>query len=120
MLNTSPLGLLNEAPNSPQPSSKPLLPLPASVVTTLVSSAMARMAWLNMSDMKRVPESTATPHGPLNKAFVPVPSAKPLPNSAEEPWPASVVVTPVAKAIVRTALLPSSATKTWGGQGFMG
>src|SRR6185312_14163246 len=86
------------------PLTKLALPEPANVVTTSPVEIL-RIRLFAKSATYRFPEaSSATPHGLLNEAEVPVPLAEPM-----LPEPATVVTTPV-EVIFRIRLFPLSVT----------
>jgi hypothetical protein len=71
------------------------------------TAATLRMRWLNVSAMNRLPAaSTATPWGNQILALV---AGPPSPEKIALPVPATVVITPVAVATLRTRLFNVSA-----------
>ena len=79
-------------------------PLPANVVTTPAGVISRTRALPESITYTVLPAAAATPDGPLNAAFVPVPSA-----NADDAPPAKVVTTP-AGVMARTRLFHVSAT----------
>jgi len=101
----TPRGQLNLA-LLPAPLPKPAVPLPASVVTTLVAISTRRMRWppRSATSAKAPLGSIVTPNGLLNMALLPAPLRKP------KMLPASVVTTLVAISTRRMRWLTESAT----------
>ena len=101
----APPGALSWAAVAGPPSpEKPNCPFPATVVITPVAASTRRMRSLESSAMNRLPEpSTATPRGLLSWAAV---AGPPSPENPSLPFPATVVITPVAASTRRMRLLP--------------
>ena len=100
----TPVGVLKLALVAGPPSPlKPLTPFPATVVMTPVSAATRLMRPLAQSAMSTLPPpSTATPRG-YDKLALVAGSLSPLkpPYGPPKPFPATVVMTPVAIVRVR-------------------